>query len=277
LKEGRQYTMRIGLFGDIHGNLVALDAMLDALQREQPDQLICLGDVTTTGPWPHEVAERVRGLGCPVVRGNWDDWMLEICDGRRSPEGCRPMDLWCAAQLTATDLEFLDTFPLTFELPLPNGTALLCYHGTPHDYNQAITSGTPYEDVDTMLDGRRTGIMAGGHTHMTMLRRHGDALVINPGSISENWHLSQWPAKRLFNPYAEYAVLDCGAGEICVTFRQAAINVDAVIAAAHERDMPDAEPWAAAWLRYQGQHVAAAHPGGGGLRGDPSAAQHLSG
>src|SRR5262249_21132615 len=85
-------TMRIGLFGDIHGNLVALDAVLDALQRERPDHLICLGDVATTGPWPHEVTARVGALGCPIVRGNWDDWMLEIRDGRRSPAGCRPMD-----------------------------------------------------------------------------------------------------------------------------------------------------------------------------------------
>ncbi len=241
--------MRIGLFGDIHGNLVALDAVLDDLRHEKPDHLICLGDVATTGPWPHEVTERVRNLGCPVVRGNWDDWMLEIRDGRRSPEGCRPMDLWCAAQLTTKDLAFLETFPMTCEVPLPDGTTLFCYHGAPHSYHDLITSGTANEDVDRLLDGRHTGVMAGGHTHMAMLRRHGDALIINPGSISENWNFSQWPNRRLFNAHAEYALLDCDDRHVRVTFQQVKIDAAAVIAAAYEHGMPDADTWAATWLR----------------------------
>jgi predicted phosphodiesterase len=242
--------MRIGLFGDIHGNLVALDAVLTELRRDQPDCLICLGDVATTGPQPHEVTERVRRLGCAVVRGNWDDWMLQIRDGRRSPAGCRPMDLWCAEQLTAADLAFLDSFLPTVELQLPTGAALFCYHGSPRDYNKYISYATPDEELDRLLGGRRTGIMAGGHTHMTMLRRHGDALVINPGSISENWNFSRWPEQRLFNPHAEYAVVDCAAGgDIRVTFKRVAIDVEAVGAAAYACGMPGAEAWMASWLR----------------------------
>jgi predicted phosphodiesterase len=241
--------MRIGLFGDIHGNLVALDAVLAALRHERLDHLVCLGDVATTGPQPHETVARLRELGCVVVRGNWDDWMLEIRDGRRSPDGCRPMDLWCGAQLTAADLRFLDTFLPTYELPLPNGTALVCYHGAPRDYNQYLSYVTPDEELDRVLEGRRTGIMAGGHTHMAMLRRHRQALVLNPGSVSENWNFSRWPQQRLFNPHAEYAVVDCDAGQVRVTFQQVAIDVEAVIAAAYACGMPAPEPWVASWQR----------------------------
>jgi predicted phosphodiesterase len=240
--------MRIGLFGDIHANLPALDAVLADMMSHRPDQLVCLGDLAITGPQPREVTARVRALGCPVVRGNWDAWPVEIRDGRRSPEGYRAMDLWCAEQFTSSDLHYLDGFPMTYDVPLPGGSMLFCFHGSPRSYNEVITGMTPYEELDRLLEGRRTGIAAGGHTHVAMLRRHGDGLMINPGSISENWNFSSWPDRRLFNPHAEYALVECDAGEVSVTFRRVPIDVEAVIRAARESGMPDAEQWIATWL-----------------------------
>jgi len=67
---------RIGLISDVHGNLLALDAVLAELEQDDLDGLICLGDVAV-GPQPREALARVRGLGCPVVMGNWDAWFLE--------------------------------------------------------------------------------------------------------------------------------------------------------------------------------------------------------
>jgi putative phosphoesterase len=240
--------MRIGLFGDTHANLIALDAALRHMAAERLDQIVCLGDLAITGPHPHEVVERVRELRCPVVRGNWDDWALHVRDGSRSYAGCRPVDRWCAERLTEADLAFLRTFTDTVTLRLPDGTHLCCYHGAPGDYNQVIDAATPYETLDRLLGARRVGIFAGGHTHVAMLRRHGEALVINPGSISENWNFSAWPERRRFNAHAEYAVIECEHADLRVSFRRVAIDVDAAIAAAHARGMPGAREWAATWM-----------------------------
>jgi putative phosphoesterase len=240
--------VRIGIFGDIHANLLALDAVLAALAADTPDYLICLGDVAITGPHPHEVVERLRDLQCPVVRGNWDDWALQVRDGSRPYGASRPVDRWCAEQLTPEDLAFFQSFPATVSLDLPDGTQLLCFHGSPRDYNEVIDANTPADRLGQMVDGRRTGILAGGHTHMAMLRRHGDALVINPGSIAENWNFSAWPRRR-FNPHAEYALIEHTPGDVRITFRRVAYDVEAVIAAAHAREMPGAAEWAATWLR----------------------------
>src|SRR5256885_12728190 len=68
--------MRLGLISDIHGNLLALDAVLDELNESGMDRLVCLGDVAA-GPEPRATIERLREVGCPVVRGNWDTWVLE--------------------------------------------------------------------------------------------------------------------------------------------------------------------------------------------------------
>ena len=64
--------MRVGLISDIHGNRLALDAVVSELEREGVDRIVCLGDVAV-GPQPAEALEGIRELGCPVVMGNWDE------------------------------------------------------------------------------------------------------------------------------------------------------------------------------------------------------------
>ena len=76
--------MRIGLIADIHGNLIALETVLAELAREPLDQMVCLGDVAALGPQPGEALARLRALGCPVVMGNTDAWLLAPSS---APEG----------------------------------------------------------------------------------------------------------------------------------------------------------------------------------------------
>jgi len=64
---------RIAFIADIHGNLAALEAVVEELRREAPDRVICLGDVAVDGPQPTEVMEILHHHGWPSVRGNHDD------------------------------------------------------------------------------------------------------------------------------------------------------------------------------------------------------------
>ena len=67
---------RLALIADLHGNAVALDAVLDDLACRRIIELVCLGDVAAGGPQPGEALRRLRALGGTVVRGNADDWLL---------------------------------------------------------------------------------------------------------------------------------------------------------------------------------------------------------
>src|SRR5690242_7357426 len=69
----RGWTLRVGFISDIHGNLLALEAVLSDLERHEVDSIVCLGDICF-GPQAHECLERVRELGCPIILGNWDSW-----------------------------------------------------------------------------------------------------------------------------------------------------------------------------------------------------------
>ncbi len=85
-------TMRIALISDIHGKLVALDAVLADIARHGVDRIVCLGDLAMSGPWPREVVARVRVLGCPVVKGNCDDLVVGMRASGHLPSAADSLD-----------------------------------------------------------------------------------------------------------------------------------------------------------------------------------------
>lgn len=176
--------MRVGLIADIHGNLVALDTVLDELRRAQVEQIVCLGDVAALGPQPRDCLARLRELGHACVMGNTDEWLLldSVTSVPASPPVAE-LTRWRAARLTPADREFVASFALTIEIPLGPRRALLAFHGSPASPEDVIAAGTSESELDELLSGRSGWIMAGGHTHVQLVRRHGDGYLVNPGSV----------------------------------------------------------------------------------------------
>ena len=85
--------MNIALISDIHGNLAAFEAVLADIERVQPDQVDCLGDVLAEGPQPREVLARLRALGCPVVLGNADAELLDLPGDAESEDGRKILEI----------------------------------------------------------------------------------------------------------------------------------------------------------------------------------------
>lgn len=240
--------MRLGIISDIHGNLLALEAVLAELEREAPDRLICLGDVVA-GPRAHEALARVRELGCPVIMGNWDAWSV---DGMPEPSNGvekRLYDLgaFWAQHLDDDDRQFIRTFAPRIELDL-DGTRLLCFHGSPRSYDDWIVATTPDPEVLEMLDGFDAPMLVGGHTHLQMLRRYEASLFLNPGSVGmpfERWS----PDAVQIAPRAEYTLLSVEGGALAVDLRRTGYDVEGHLRAGLDSGMPHANWWAASWQR----------------------------
>ena len=242
--------MRVALIADIHGNLVALDAALAEIARERVDQVVCLGDVAATGPRPAETIERLQGLGCPVVMGNADAWLLDPEPSGVDDEDIRrieAIDRWCAARLSAAQLAYVATFQPLVQVALDDGVALLCFHGSPRSYDDIILATTPDDELDRMLAGHRATVLAGGHTHAQVLRRHQHAVLINPGSVGLPYEQIGSPGQTRNPPWAEYAVIGWAAGRLSVDLRRVPVDVGAVIRDALASGMPHAEWWARDW------------------------------
>lgn len=242
--------MRIALISDIHGNFVALETVLADIAREAPDQIVCLGDVAADGPQPRQVLARLHALACPVVQGNTDEWLLNPQLHDVADDFWRiinDIEMWGVAQLSAEDRAFLQTFQRTVEIPLGAGKALLCYHGSPGSNEDQILATTPDEKLESMVSGYGATVLAGGHTHVPMLRRYRDKLLVNPGSVGM---LFIRQGETTYNPpWSEYALIDHSNDHLHIELRQVPLDVEAVRQAALNSDMPHAQWWAQDWKR----------------------------
>jgi predicted phosphodiesterase len=240
--------MRIALLADIHGNLTALDAVLAELASALVDQVLCLGDVAIFGPQPRATLARLRGLGCPMVMGNTDAWALAP-----QPHPFRNADtpkfnaieLWGAAQLTDADRQCIRTFQPTVTVDLGVHGQLMGYHGSPRSYYDAIVAATPDAELAHWFGARPALLMAGGHTHAPFVRRFGDSLVMNPGSVGLPYE--NRPDGRTRNPpWAEYAIVTTDGG-LSVELRRTPVDVGQIAQAARQSEMPFAEWWLDQW------------------------------
>lgn len=239
--------MRIAIISDIHGNCIALDAVLKDLQQESTEQLVCLGDAIQGGPQPSQVVARLQELACPVVMGNSDDWLIMGNDNaaEQIPEARRQkmeaVRAWQLSQLPGLDIAFIKTFKPTLELPLEEGRTLLCYHGSPRSYDDVILPTTPDEDVRHLLDPREEIIYTGGHTHMQFIRHLGRTFHFNPGSVGLAYRHDQPEETFHGDPWAEYAVLSVKEARIELAFRRVPFDVEALIDAYRSSGRPFAE------------------------------------
>ena len=241
--------MRIGLVSDIHGNLLALDAVLAELEREELDWVVCLGDVVA-GPRANDALGRIRALGCPVIMGNWDAWSVDGMPEPSTPveEKLYAIGAYWAERLRDDDRDFIRSFAPTLEVELETDRTLLCFHGSPNSFDHWIVATTPDAEVAAMLDGFAAPVMAGGHTHLQMLRRYSDMLVVNPGSVGMPFELWSEEDVRIA-PRAEYAVVSSTDGRLQVDLRRTTYDVDAHVRGGLASGMPHAEWWAASWQR----------------------------
>ena len=244
-------SVTVALIADIHGNLAALDAVLDALRAEPPDQIVCLGDVAATGPQPREVLRRLRELGCPVVMGNADAELLDVpppaAEADEDARRITDIDRWCAAQLDDAERAFLASFQPTIEISLGEERSLLCCHGSPRSYDDVIVATTSDDELDGMIAGHDATIIAGGHTHIRMLRAHRGREIVNPGSVGLAYQFFPDGSVRV-QPWAEFAMLSrSDAGTVSVDFRRVPHDRDATVRAMTEREMPHAAWWAEDW------------------------------
>jgi predicted phosphodiesterase len=237
--------VRLALISDMHGNRVALDAVLADIERIGVDGGVCLGDVAQGGPQPAEALDRVRELGWPVILGNADDFLLRIPDDSPEPITERQLAVreWTRSRLTPAHFELIESFSPTVELELPGGRTVLACHGSPRSYDDVLLPETePGPAYETDAD-----VLAGGHTHLQWTRRLGHALFVNPGSVGLAYDRHRPSDEIRPTPIAEYALLHADEAGVAVEFRRVPYDLDAVLAAAAAGDRPDADEYAELW------------------------------
>lgn len=175
--------LRVAALYDIHANLPALEAVLAAVEKEQPDLIVIGGDIAW-GPMPRETLELLTTLGdrAAFIRGNADREVADP-DNAELDGWVAAINDWVAARLTSEQLSFLRDLPMHLSLDVAAcGRTLFC-HATPRADDETFTIETPAEQVAAMFSGRSERSYVCGHTHMQFDLNRAGIRLINAGSV----------------------------------------------------------------------------------------------
>ncbi|QSG13791.1 metallophosphoesterase family protein [Halapricum desulfuricans] len=208
--------MKIGVISDVHGNIVALDAVLEDMP--DVDELVCAGDVVGYNPWPGECVDTIRDADAPTIEGNHDRAVVTGQYPGFNDMAAAGVE-YAREQLTDEQIEWLAALPT--ERTLFGGRVKLV-HGHPDDPDHYTR---PSEFSPDLLDGEDVLIM--GHTHVQHHEIYDDGIVLNPGSVGQ-------PRDR--DHRAAYSIVDLD--ERTVDERRVEYDTDAVIHEVVEAGLP---------------------------------------
>jgi len=231
--------MKVAVLSDIHGNEVALDAVLEDIERQEIEEIIYLGDLVAKGPQPLKVVNKLDSLELACwLQGNTDMWFEEItedweptCDREEYLyEFYKYMD-----GLLAEDIVSLLT-SLSVEDDLQfKGVDIRCVHGSPRSVIEIMDGSTGEGELKEMVAEVEEDVIVCGHSHRPYIGEIEEKKIINVGSVG--------------SPYdgdnrASYAVLEITAGQIESEIKRVDYNIEKLLTIADKRDFPFLDEYA---------------------------------
>lgn len=186
--------MRIAVISDVHGNLEALKATLNNIEKRNVDKIICLGDTIAKGVHPKECIKLIRERCDVVIRGNTDQYFsMEHEDLERLPEAEQKRIKWNQSLITEEDRKYLLSLPFSYEFYM-SGSLIRLFHATPKVNNKAILNVDSIETKYQMfLPSENTctqniaDIVIYGHIHHAYLDKIYNKTLINVGSVGNSF------------------------------------------------------------------------------------------
>ena len=228
---------RVTIFGDIHGNLPALESVLADMDAQGLTPLYCLGDLVGYGTFPNEVIEMIRQLNIPTLMGNYDQGVGNSSDDcgcaytSKEAEALGKRSIaWTNEHTTADNKLYLRQ--LTDQIPLQlGGLRVRLVHGSPRKINEYLYEERPDATMERLLDLADADVLVCGHTHIPYHRilpsgRH----VVNAGSVGK-------PKDK--KPEACYVVLEAMDNSLNVIFRRVPYDIERAAKAIEASDMPN--------------------------------------
>jgi putative phosphoesterase len=216
---------RVAVITDIHANLPALEAVLEAIQRTDLDAIYCGGDLVGYGPHPNGVCALVEERRIPTIYGNYDYAIardLEDCGCAYRDQHDRDLGqlsvAWTLEHTDQRSKHFMRTLPfdLRFEI---DGRSVRLVHGSPRKVNEYMFADKPARTFERIAAGADCHVLVFGHTHQPWVAEYGGVLFANCGSVGK---------PKDGDPRAAYGVLEIDAGKVVADIERVEYDVAAV-------------------------------------------------
>lgn len=247
--------MKVAVISDIHGNIQALEAVLEDIKAACCDKIFCLGDLAMAGPEPAKAIEVIKELyekgNFELIQGNTDEII-----GHYSPEIAEKV---CAAfpimgealkndmKFISQDLrEFLKNLPKQKELEI-DGVKILLVHGSPRKNDENIFPDLPIEKVEEMVAGIDADLIFCGHTHIPCgYQTKTKQTIVNVGSVGR-------PFTQ--NPQACYALVEFLNGSFNVEHKFIDYDIKKASSILEKREFAGADKLAQILISPEFRHI----------------------
>ncbi len=235
--------MKVAIFSDIHGNISALEAVMEDLENEDIDKMYCLGDLVGYGPYPNEVIELIKEKEIETVMGNYDKGVgfnLDDCGCAYKTEEKEALGdkslKWTKEEVTDENKEFLKSLKENIKFEV-EGKKVLLVHGSPRKINQYLFFNHPDSSIKKMLEQYEADIMVTGHTHLPYVKKIDDKIVINDGSVGKQkpYHKSQ----KLFSTEPKYIILNIEKDSVNTEIRSVRYDYEKIAQDINNSELPD--------------------------------------
>ncbi|UFZ02081.1 metallophosphatase family protein [Bradyrhizobium ontarionense] len=246
--------MRFAAIADVHGNHLALEAVLADIRAQGVTEIVNLGDMASGPLDARRTMDALMALDAVHVRGNHDRWLVD-----RPPEKMGGWERPAIAQLEARHLDWLRTIPPTAVF---RDQVFLC-HATPEDDNvywlesvapDGAVTCAPLDAIEKIAAGIAQSLILCGHTHTARSVRLRDGrLIVNPGSVGSPGYSYNVPHPHVMEagtPDARYAILELQPVGWSVSFRNVPYDHETMAALARANgDAEFASALATGWIR----------------------------
>lgn len=228
--------MKLAFISDIHGNAIALQAVLDDIGRHGVEQIYVLGDLAYRGPQPKQALDLVRALQTKVIKGNADEWVVRGVEEGEVPDPVRTLMNqerdWICSQLTPDDQAYLAALPTQLHLEV-GAVRIHAFHATPNSLFEIV--GPQADDADLqnkLMQAADAGLYVYAHIHKPYIRYVQGKVVMNIGSVG-------LPFDGMAR--SSYGIVEIDGERIRASIERVAYDLEAVVHEYASSGYPNAE------------------------------------